>query len=136
MRSVHRMLVEDHDILHRDISWTNVLIGAIHLEGADNHDDFCGRPFIDAILGVEYASQMSKDNGTPDSNLVQGKSKGGACYIIGLIVRAFLEVISYVEVKLRCVMHRLPGVGLCIKRERPCLSRERCACYQSMSPAL
>ncbi|KAF8329020.1 hypothetical protein F5887DRAFT_1082782 [Amanita rubescens] len=49
---VHRMLVEDHDILHRDISWTNVLIDAIHLEG-DNHDDFCGRPFIDAILGVE-----------------------------------------------------------------------------------
>ncbi|KAF8333716.1 hypothetical protein F5887DRAFT_675819 [Amanita rubescens] len=49
---VHRMLVEDHDILHRDISWTNVLIDAIHSEG-DNHDDFCGRPFIDAILGVE-----------------------------------------------------------------------------------
>ncbi|KAF8623742.1 hypothetical protein AX15_006222 [Amanita polypyramis BW_CC] len=49
---VHRMLVEDHDILHCDISWTNVLIDAIHLEG-DDHDDLCGRPFIDAILGVE-----------------------------------------------------------------------------------
>ena len=83
MRSVHRMLVEDHDILHRDISWTNVLIDAIHLEG-DDHDDFCGRPFIDAILGVEYASQMSKDNSISDSNLMQGKSKEGACYIIGL----------------------------------------------------
>ena len=69
MRSVHRMLVEDHDILHRDISWTNVLIDAIHLEG-DDHDDFCGRPFIDTILGVEYASQMSKDNRISDSNLM------------------------------------------------------------------
>jgi hypothetical protein len=61
MQLVHRMLVEEHDILHRDISWTNVLIDTIQL-GGDNHDDFCGHPFIDAILGVEYASQMSKDN--------------------------------------------------------------------------
>ena len=84
MWSVHRMLVEEHDILHRDISWTNVLINAIHL-GGDNHDDFCGRPFIDAILGVEYVSQMSKDNSEIlDSNLMQGKSKESACYISGL----------------------------------------------------
>ena len=49
------MLVEDHSVLHRDISWTNVLINAIHVDG-DKHDDLCGRPFIDAILGVKYVS--------------------------------------------------------------------------------
>lgn len=51
LRSVHRMLVEDHQILHRDISWTNVLIDAMH---SDEHksDNLCGRPFIDVILGV------------------------------------------------------------------------------------
>ena len=45
------MLVEDHQILHRDISWTNVLIDAMH---SDEHksDNLCGRPFIDVILGV------------------------------------------------------------------------------------
>ena len=83
MWSVHRMLVEEHGILHRDISWTNVLIDAIHLDG-NNHDDFCGRPFIDTILGVEYASRMSKDNRVSYSNLMQGKSKESTRYFIGL----------------------------------------------------
>ena len=54
LRSVHRTLVEEHNILHRDISWTNVLIDAIHVDG-DKPDDLCGRPFIDVILGVQYA---------------------------------------------------------------------------------
>ena len=48
------MLVEEHKILHRDISWSNVLINAIQLDGPanSNDDNFCGRPFIDAILRV------------------------------------------------------------------------------------
>ena len=46
------MLVEDHEILHRDISWTNVLIDVTHSDNS-KHDDFCGRPFIDTVLGIE-----------------------------------------------------------------------------------
>ncbi|KAF8331574.1 hypothetical protein F5887DRAFT_998179, partial [Amanita rubescens] len=48
---VHRMLVEDHNVLHRDISWGNVLINATHLD-KDQKDDLCDRPFIDVIHGV------------------------------------------------------------------------------------
>jgi len=51
------MLVEEHHILHRDISWMNVLIDANHAdEDSDNDDDLIDRPFIDAVLGVEYVS--------------------------------------------------------------------------------
>ncbi len=55
MWSVDRMLVEEHHILHRDISWTNVLMDVKHAdEDSDNDHDLCDRPFIDAVLGVEY----------------------------------------------------------------------------------
>ena len=130
MRSVHRMLVEDHDILHRDISWTNALIDAIHLEG-DTHDDFCGRPFIDAILGVGYASQMPKDNRIRLKFNAGKKQRKCMLHYQTLNVRASLEVISYVnytllEARLRYATDRLPGVGLRVNRERPCSSRGPC----------
>jgi hypothetical protein len=47
------MIIGDHQVLHRDISWGNVLINATHVD-KDQHDDLCDRPFIDAILNVEY----------------------------------------------------------------------------------
>ena len=76
------MLVEEHQILHRDISWTNVLIDAIHAdEDSDNHDDLCDRPFIDAVLGVEYVSLCvyKKISG---SNSMQGKNES-TCHVVG-----------------------------------------------------
>ena len=81
MWSVDRMLVEEHHILHRDISWTNVLINAIHADGnSDNDDDLCDRPFIDAVLGVEYASlSVYKISG---SSSMQGKNES-TCHVIG-----------------------------------------------------
>ncbi|KAF8331576.1 hypothetical protein F5887DRAFT_998191 [Amanita rubescens] len=48
---VHRMLVEDHNVLHRDISWGNVLINPTHVD-KDQKDDLCDRPFIDVIHDV------------------------------------------------------------------------------------
>ena len=48
--SVHRILVEDRGILHRDISWGNVLINHEHLEGSP--DEMDGYGFIDNILGI------------------------------------------------------------------------------------
>ena len=48
--SVHRILVEDRGILHRDISWGNVLINHEHLEGSPDEKD--GYVFIDNILGI------------------------------------------------------------------------------------
>ena len=48
--SVHRILVEDRGILHRDISWGNVLINHEHLEGSP--DKMGGYGFIDNILGL------------------------------------------------------------------------------------
>ena len=47
---VHRILVEDRGILHRDISWGNVLINHEHLEGSPDKMDSYG--FIDNILGI------------------------------------------------------------------------------------
>ena len=47
---VHRILVEDRGILHRDISWGNVLINHEHLEGSPDKMD--GHGFIDNILGI------------------------------------------------------------------------------------
>ena len=48
--SVHRILVEDRGILHRDISWGNVLINHEHLEGSPDKMD--GYGFIDNVLGI------------------------------------------------------------------------------------
>ena len=72
------MLVEDHEILHRDISWTNVLIDAMHSD-KHKHDNFRGRPFIDAVLGVGYIF-FCLDNEVSDSSSTQGRSK--ACPVI------------------------------------------------------
>ncbi|KAF8631961.1 hypothetical protein AX15_002098, partial [Amanita polypyramis BW_CC] len=55
---VHRTLVEDHGLLHRDIGWFNVLVNAIQLEEMNGYrDDFCGRPFIDDVLNVPRGEQ-------------------------------------------------------------------------------
>lgn len=50
--SVHRILIEERGILHRDLSWGNVLINYSHLEGPKDKLD--GHGFIDDILGDRY----------------------------------------------------------------------------------
>ncbi|KAF8519967.1 hypothetical protein JB92DRAFT_3141597 [Gautieria morchelliformis] len=48
LTEVHRVLVETKGILHRDISWANILINYQHFEGPDEID--LNIPFIDRIL--------------------------------------------------------------------------------------
>ncbi|KAF8477881.1 hypothetical protein JB92DRAFT_3049550 [Gautieria morchelliformis] len=48
LTEVHRILVEKKGILHRDISWANILINHKHFEGLDEGD--LEYPFIDSIL--------------------------------------------------------------------------------------
>ncbi|KAF8525303.1 hypothetical protein JB92DRAFT_2877227 [Gautieria morchelliformis] len=48
LTEVHRILMEKKDILHRDISWANILINHKHFEGLDEGDH--EYPFIDSIL--------------------------------------------------------------------------------------
>ncbi|KAF8525309.1 hypothetical protein JB92DRAFT_2877324 [Gautieria morchelliformis] len=48
LTEVHRILMEKKDILHRDISWANILINHKHFEGLDEGDH--EYPFIDTIL--------------------------------------------------------------------------------------
>lgn len=58
MGIVHRILVRDRGLLHRDISWGNVLINHVHLEGGgDNMHDHA---FIDNILEAVYVLVMCK----------------------------------------------------------------------------
>ncbi|KAF8521151.1 hypothetical protein JB92DRAFT_3111299 [Gautieria morchelliformis] len=49
LTEVHRILVERKHILHRDISWGNILINHRHFEGPD--EDISGFGFIDNLLG-------------------------------------------------------------------------------------
>ena len=46
------MLIEDHQVLHRDISWGNVLVNPTHVD-EDEADDLCDRPFIDVVQNVQ-----------------------------------------------------------------------------------
>ncbi|KAF8519948.1 hypothetical protein JB92DRAFT_3288701 [Gautieria morchelliformis] len=48
LTEVHRILVEKKGILHRDISWANILINYQHFEGPDENN--INIPFIDRIL--------------------------------------------------------------------------------------
>ncbi|KAF8321829.1 hypothetical protein F5887DRAFT_1215369 [Amanita rubescens] len=73
---INRMLVEEHQILHRDISWTNILIDAIHAdEDSDNDDDLCNRPFIDVVLGVEGKMEVHATLSDFDCASILGSDK-------------------------------------------------------------
>ena len=90
------MLVEDHRVLHCDISWGNILINATHVD-KDQQDDFCDRPFIDIIHDVKYVSQCLY--GHTCLGIVfdtgQKQERSMLCYLI-LIVHVSLEIIIYV----------------------------------------
>ncbi|KAF8347753.1 hypothetical protein F5887DRAFT_1258389 [Amanita rubescens] len=66
------MLVEDHHVLHRDISQGNVLINATHVD-KDQQDDLCDRPFID----VKYISRVPMVTRVLELCLIQARSKKG-----------------------------------------------------------
>jgi hypothetical protein len=108
-------------ILHRDISWTNVLIDAMHSD-KHKHDNFRGRPFIDAVLGVGYifsAWIMRSQTQVPHREEARHALLSDfdcACIRLPTWIRG--------EVKLRYVMHRSPRYGLIVSREL--LSRALC----------
>lgn len=91
------MLVEDHQVLHRDISWGNVLINATHVD-KDRQDDLGDRPFIDMIQNVEYVSQCLDGHARPGIvfDAGQKQERSMLCYLIS-IARVFLEIVRCVS---------------------------------------
>ena len=98
------MLVEDYNVLHRDISWGNVLINATHVD-EDQPDDLCDRPFIDMINYVKYVSQCLHFHARPEIMFDTGRKQDRSmlCYLIS-IARVFLKIVrcasQLLEVKL------------------------------------
>lgn len=94
------MLVEEHQVLHRDISWGNVLINATHT-GKGQQDDLCGRPFIDTMMNVKYVPQSLNGHTGLELMLdtVKRQERSMLCCRI-LIVHVSLEVARCVSLLL------------------------------------
>lgn len=64
--TAHRLLVEK-GILHRDISWGNILVDPVHFTAGDGVQELTHTGFIDGILGVgtnPHAVLNDLDNAT------------------------------------------------------------------------